>query len=176
MVGKKLTSFYGVKEFLDTIGDGAFDIVKICEAKPMVTDEEINKKLKKFKITEIRAKLNQLHYRGIANYERTKNMKTGWYTYKWHVRTKRVTELLFEKHKEDLEKLENKKSFEANYSFFSCEKNCNSFPFEVAAEYSFRCPGCGNTMNLIDNTKRLKDITGKIETIKKELIELKFVA
>ncbi|MBI5884650.1 transcription factor [archaeon] len=169
----RLVEFGVTKDFLKGLGgESTVKLVKICAKKGQpVTDEEINQHLK-LKITEVRAILNRLHFRGIASYDRTKNMKTGWYTYKWAISPKRIAELILENHSERLEKLETKKSFESNYVFFSCQKKCNMFPFEVAAEYEFRCPECGNSMNGIDGQKRANEIDSQITGINKEITSL----
>jgi len=161
--------FAGAKELIATIaGDPAVKITEIYEKKGRkVTDEELAKKMK-LKVTEVRTILNRLHYRGVSNYHRKKNTKTGWYSYTWEIKTKRVLDLLLEKHIEKIEKLESKKTFEENYSLFSCKKNCDYIPFEIAAEYLFKCPECGLTLEAVDNEKRGKAMQDRIEILKKE--------
>jgi transcription initiation factor TFIIE subunit alpha len=161
--------FQGAKELLETIGgETAVKITKIYEKKDKkVTDEEVAKKLK-LKVTEVRTILNRMHYRGVSCYHRTKNSKTGWYSYSWEIKTRRVLELLLEQHIERIEKLEKKKSFEENYALFSCKKNCDYIPFEIATEYLFKCPECGALLEAVDNKKRMKDFESQLEMLKKE--------
>lgn len=140
-----------------------------------MTDEELAKKMK-VKVTEIRAVLNRLHYRGIACYKKTKNRKNGWYNYTWEIKKKRIVELILAEQQETIEKLEAKQDFEKNYSFFSCKNNCTMVPFEIATEYQFKCPECGSTMDYFDYTKKLKDINSQIETLKKDAGLLKKLA
>jgi len=177
VIAKRILEFGVTRNFLRNLGgDGAVALVKVCagKSKPL-TDEEIGKGLK-LKITEIRAILNRLHFRGIASYDRTRNMKTGWYTYKWDIKPKRIAELILENQAERLEKLETRKSFESNYVFFSCDKECNLFPFEVAAEYEFKCPECGNTMETLDGKKRMQGIENQIKSVNSEIRDLaKFI-
>ncbi|MBN1941198.1 MAG: hypothetical protein JW772_03380 [Candidatus Diapherotrites archaeon] len=159
--------FEGAQELLSTIaGDYAVEITKIWERKgKMITDEEIAKKMK-LKVTEARTILNRLHYRGISCYHKTKNTKTGWYSYTWEIKTKRVLELLLEKYSERLEKLEVKRNFEQNYAMFTCKKQCDYIPFEIAVEYLFKCPECGATLEAVDNKKRIKNIEKEMELLK----------
>jgi len=77
---------------------------------------------------------------------------------------------------EEIKKLEQKIDFEKNYCFFSCKKTCSSFPFEVAAEYQFRCPACGETMASFDYSKKLENINKQIEELKEETMALKKLA
>jgi len=168
-----IVNFLITQEFLETVGGKyAIELVQIVDKKKKaVTDEEIGKKLP-LKITEIRTILNRLHYRGIACYQKTRNNKTGWYSYTWEIRPKRIAELILEQESEKIAKLESQANFESTYSFFSCKKGCNIFPFEIAAEYKFKCPECGVGMDAVDNKKRLGDLKKRIEIMKIEVSQL----
>src|SRR3989338_9778462 len=65
---KNVAGLKGLK-VVTSIGDGS-------------TDEQIEGKTN-FKMAEIRALLNQLHEHGIVEYNREKNLQTGWFTYTW---------------------------------------------------------------------------------------------
>ena len=171
MAKKSLLSLPITEDFIKkTGGDDALKLVKICEKKGnKVTDEEIGKQLKHLKITEIRTILNRLHYRGIACYAKTRNNKTGWYSYTWDIKERRIAELILEEQAQEVARLEKTLDFEKNYVFFGCKNVCENVPFEIAAEYNFMCPKCGKKMTTIDNKKRLKNIKKQIETINTEL-------
>ncbi len=173
MVKSNVVNFLIAKEFLETVGGKfAVDLVQIVDKKKKaVTDEEIGKKLP-LKITEIRTILNRLHYRGIACYQKTRNNKTGWYSYTWEIRPKRIAELILEQQAEKIQKLESQRSFESTYSFFACKKGCNNFPFEIAAEYEFKCPECGTVMGSIDNKKQVSLLNKRINIMKHEVSEI----
>lgn len=166
-----------VQEFLENVGgEAAIGVATIYEKKGRhVTDEEIAKKMK-LKVTEIRTVLNRLHYRGIACYKKTKNKRNGWYNYTWEIKKKRIVELVVEKQQENIEKLEAKQDFGKNYAFFSCKGSCSIVPFEIAAEYQFKCPECGTTMGAFDYEKKLKEINGQIDDLRKGVGELKKLA
>ena len=120
---KKIYEFLLVKDFLTNIGgEYAVELVKICTAKRKpATDEMIGKKLP-LKITEIRAILNRLHYRGIACYQKTKNTQTGWYLYTWEIKTQRIAALVLEQHAEKISKLEKDMVFEETIHFLDRKK------------------------------------------------------
>ena len=170
---KSITDFVIVQEYLKSIaGDYANELVKVCEnRKEGVSDEYIGKKVP-IKITEIRAVLNRLHYQGIAAYTKTKDSKSGWYYYNWLINKGRVVELIVDKQKCELEKLKQKQNLTRNYDFFACNSACEEIPFEVAAEYNFKCPKCGKSMDLLNNKKSMKTIDGKLAGLEKELLEL----
>ncbi|MCX6798579.1 MAG: hypothetical protein NTW59_00600 [Candidatus Diapherotrites archaeon] len=174
---KKISEFSLVQGYLTRLSGGlAVGVVKICERKTgSVTDEELAKKLK-VKVTEVRTILNRLHYAGIACYKKTKNRKTGWYSYTWAIKPRRVIELLLEEQAKEIEKLESKQRFEKDYTFFICKDRCSTFPFEIAAEYQFKCPACGKTMDLADNEKMAKGRNKQISDLKKEVEELRKIS
>ena len=173
-MGKKnIVNFKISQELLKSIGGiMAVELVKICEGKrKRVTDEELAKKLG-MKVTEVRTVLNRLHFRGIASYNKEKNKKTGWYSYTWNIKIPRITELLAERYIAKIKNLEEKKSMEENYVFFNCKNQCENLPFEIAAEYQFRCPECGESMAPLENKTRMRQLNRKIRTLKCELGEL----
>ena len=150
--------------------------MKICtnKRKP-ATDEDIGKKLP-LKITEIRTILNRLHYRGIACYQKTKNDQTGWYNYTWEIKESRIASLILEQQAEQIEKLEREVEFEGTHEFYSAGKGMTQYPFEIAAEYNFKCPETGKPLKPIDNKQRVKELKSQIDTIKFEATELEKTA
>lgn len=170
---KKIVDFFVAREFIKNIaGDAAVELVKTCENKGCgVTDEELAKKLG-LKVTEIRTILNRLHYRGIVCYDKTKNKRTGWYSYTWAIKTKRIAELLIEQHAEQMQKLGNKMKLEGTYSMFTCKTNCDVVPFEIAAECHFKCPECGKALESLDNKKRVRETEKLLGVLKSEVTEL----
>jgi len=174
MKKKRIINMPVAQEFLKKVaGEDAIKIARIYEKKgKCVTDEELAKKMK-LKVTEVRTILNRLHYRGIACYQKTKNNKTGWYSYTWVIKSGRVANLLLEEMVEKMEKLEAKQAIQSNYGLFLCRNKCNMIPFEVAAEYNFQCPECGTTMEIVDNNKVLKETGQRLEELKGFSVELK---
>jgi len=170
MPQKTLTDLMLVKDFLETVGgQDALTLVKICEKKKKgFTDEDVSKKMKK-KVTEVRATLNRLHYRGIAVYQKSRNQKTGWYNYTWEIKKDRLADLILEKEKENIDKLVQKKAIESDYNHFDCTKCSERMPFEVAAEYNFLCPSCGGQMNSANDPQKHKEIEIKIKKIQEEM-------
>lgn len=178
-MGKKgILDFLVAEEFVKKVGgEYAVELARVCEKKERsrkpVTDDVIGKHFKDLKITEIRAVLNRLHYRGIAQYKKTRNPETGWYSYAWAVNQKRIIDLILEEQAEDIEKLERKIDFEKNYVFFGCPSGCDNLPFEIAAEYQFRCPNCGKSMGSVDNKKVLGGLRKKVKVMKMEVAKIR---
>ena len=170
----KLTNYQVINEFLkQTGGEKASELVEFYEKKGKpIKDEDAADKMN-VKVTDVRTILNRLNYRGIANYQKTRNKQTGWYSYTWTIDKKRVLDLIIEKQKEEIKKTEQASETDAVSSFFSCKKGCHEAPFEVAAEYQFRCPDCGSGLNLLDNKKRIKQAIERLVVMKKEMEEFK---
>ena len=173
MVKKDIMSHALAKIFIEKIGgNDAIPLIKACKnKKKKLTDEEIAKGAK-LKITEVRATLNRLHYRGIACYDKKKNQKTGWYSYTWEIKEKRIAELIIEEQSEEIKKIEKKLDFEKDYVFFNCKKLCESVPFEIAAEYQFKCPKCGGTLEIANNKKRANDLKKQMLLVEEVLKKL----
>ena len=160
-----------VAEFLNKqAGDSAFKVVKIL--KNGMTDDKISKKLK-LDVNATRAILNKLHYIGVIDYDKEKEKNSNWYTFTWFLRKERIAELLAEKYRDELLELQKKLSFEQSYTFFKCKSNgttnCKKLPFELACEYNFKCPDCGNVMDSFENLEETSGLQKKIEQIEKLL-------
>ncbi|MFH1588630.1 MAG: hypothetical protein ABIA76_04815 [Candidatus Diapherotrites archaeon] len=173
MIKKDITKYPLVEEYLTLVaGKYAPELIRICvKKKKCVTDEDIGKKLN-LKITEIRTILNQLHYKGIVCYKKEKNKKTGWYSYTWEIRQDKITQQIVEKKAEEIIRLEKRIEMEGTHTMFACKKECESFPFEIAAEYYFNCPACGNPLKARDNQKETKKIKRQLIKIKSEIEEI----
>lgn len=167
-----LTKYPIVHGFLQQVaGEYAPALIRICQKKTKVSDEFIAKKIK-LRVTETRTILNRLHYRGIADYGKKKNPKTGWYYYTWKIKPGRIIEIITEMQKEEVEKLEKKKELESTYEYYACQKNCYPQPFEIAAEYQFKCQMCGGIMNKLQTDKRVQEIEKQIKEIRKQIKEI----
>lgn len=170
MPQKSIAELTLVQDFLEIVsGKESIDLLKICEKKRKAfTDEEVSKKMNK-KVTEVRAILNKLHFRGITSYQKKRNQKTGWYNYTWEINKNRIAELIIEQQKEQIKKLNKKNKLEEDYDFFDCKDCSERLPFEIAMEYNFICPNCGGKMDTLINSKTQKEITKKMNKIEKEI-------
>jgi transcription initiation factor TFIIE subunit alpha len=148
-------------------GDGAHKIAKSIEKKGF-TDEQISRRTK-MQVNDIRAALNKLHNLGIITYSKEKAKNSNWYTYTWFLEKSRIGELIRGWYEAELDKLNEKLSFEQNYVFFKCVNGCEKLPFELAYEYDFKCPECGREMEQQDNAAEKVTIEKKIADIKKFL-------
>ncbi|RLG71079.1 MAG: hypothetical protein DRO04_00570 [Candidatus Iainarchaeum archaeon] len=177
MAKKSLISLKIVRDYLYRLGgEDAVKLVEIVLKKKQATDEEINKKLKHLRITEVRALLNRLHFYGITYYSKKKDMRSGWYSYTWKIRSNRIAELILAECNEKINKLKEKLEVEADRDLFICNNKCDLVPFEIAAEYRFRCPICGGAMNIMDSKTRSQEIKKELKKMEKEVEILKKIS
>lgn len=156
-----------VKDFIVTnAGEDAYRIMKTLSKGK--TDEQISRATK-LGVNDIRAHLNRLHYMGIIIYSKIKAKTSNWYTYTWFIQKDRVAELLKDRYAEELQELEKKVEFEQNYTFFKCANGCEKLPFEIAFEYDFKCPECGNSMDSTNSVKEKANIEKRIKQIQRFL-------
>ncbi len=144
----------------EIIGTNAFLILKACEVGR--TDEEIAK-ITKLEIPVIRSLLNQLHTEGLITYTREKDEEHNWFKYTWYARKDMIIDVIKHTIEEKIQDLEKELDFETSYMFFSCPNGCIKVPFEVAAEYDFKCPECGGDLQPFDNSKIIRKIKHELD-------------
>ncbi len=159
-----------IQEFLsDILGEKAFKVAKGCEGG--VIDKDISDELG-IDVSEIRALLNQLHYKGVVSYTKEKADDTNWCTYTWFIEEGKLRKLIKENWEEKLEGLETELEDEEKYVFFECKKGCERLPFELAVEYDFRCPKCSSELNNVDSDERKEELKKRIDDIKEMVSEM----
>jgi len=129
-------------------------------------DEDIAEKLG-MKATIVRTLLNDLHAKCLVEYDRTKNKKTGWYTYLWKKRGDKIDEYIDTYLHEKLDGLNSQLESERNETVFSC--SCGIAPLDRAMELNFMCPECNEQFNEFDNSKNINRITREIAKINRLL-------
>ncbi len=140
------------------VGDGA-------------TDEQIEKHTK-IKMAEIRFLLNQLHNHGIVEYNREKNLQTGWFTYTWRLNADRAFKNFISMKRREYLDIRCRLSAEENTVFYQCGKKCRKMPFDTAMESQFKCPRCDGRMNAVNNQKEIEDCRRRLETTESILLKM----
>ena len=131
------------------------------------TDEEIAEKTG-IKLNIVRKVLYKLYDLKIANYKRSKNPETQWFTYSW----KFDEEELINKIKRDCEEKKSNLNAtldeERNNIFFVCPLGHVRYNFDEASDEDFFCP-CGEELEFQDNAPIIENIEGQIKQIDKDL-------
>jgi len=125
-------------------------------------DEDIAEELD-LKATIVRTLLNELHSNSLVGYERSKNKKTGWYTYLWNRREDKIKDYIKEYLQHKLVNLKTKLNEENNIISFNC--SCMRVPFDLALEYEFICPECEKKYTEYNNTKDIRILDRGIKEV-----------
>ncbi|MBD3388499.1 MAG: hypothetical protein GF416_05455 [Candidatus Altiarchaeales archaeon] len=115
------------------------------------------------KATIIRTLLNDLHENSLVEYQRTKNKKTGWYTYLWVRREGKIKEYVQNWLNFQLLELNSRLEDETRNVTFNCE--CMRVPYESAMEANFRCGSCGGDFVEYNNSELIDEIVSEVARI-----------
>jgi transcription factor E len=145
---------------VESLSDGHVSVLdRLTEPK---YDEDVAGELK-LKATVIRTLLNDLHENSLVEYERTKNKKTGWYTYLWVRRDDKVKEYVQKYLKTQLLELNNKLDDETKNVTFQC--GCMRVPYGSAMENNFQCPSCSKEYTECDNSEIIDEIVSEVSRL-----------
>jgi len=125
-------------------------------------DEDVAGELK-MKATVVRTLLNDLHENSLVEYQRTKNKKTGWYTYLWVRREDKIKDYVQGYLKTHLLELNSRLEDETKNVTFQC--NCTRVPYNVAIETNFVCPSCKKEYAECDNSEIIDEIVSEVSRL-----------
>lgn len=148
-----------VREFLTVnAGENVSNIV--IQADGPVSDEELAR-ASKLKVSDVRSVLNKLHNLGLADYERSRDKDSGWYSYTWKMNLEKAYDMLRDKHAKELESLDAQLNHESTTEFYGCKRCRKDSPkmlFEQASETDFKCPKCKSVLVAADNSKTVEEL------------------
>lgn len=150
---------------------GGEEYVKVARAllnNEDSTDEEIASATG-LKINTVRKVLYDLFGRSLISGIRVRDLKRGWYVYRWRAQREQVDGFIEMQKRKLLEKLKLRLMYEEQHEFYHCNNlNCPSRTFEQAIETFFRCPSCGATLNRVNNDELIQLLKWKIQHIESE--------
>jgi len=157
-----------IKGYLtNLIGEEGIKVVKNMP-EGEVTDEEIAKATGVL-LNIVRRTLFILYENRLATYRRERDTDSGWLTYLWKLDMRNIDRLLDTEVKKLLKNLKTRLEFEENNVFYTCDKGCGRYLFDMAAESGFICPVCGGELTFQDNEEIVK-------ALRKRIAELEAVA
>jgi len=157
----RISSMIGGDEYLKV----ARSLLKSADA----TDEEIASSTG-LRINMVRKVLYDLFGKALITGIRVKDEKKGWFVYRWRSRRDEVENFIEGQKKKILERLQQRQDYENSSDFYHCgNEDCPRVTFENALELFFKCPSCGNVVNLKKNDKTKKAFAYKIDHIKKDM-------
>ncbi len=150
-------------------------IVEVLFKKTNVSEFKIASDLK-LTINQTRNILYKLSNFNILASSRKKDEKKGWYTYFWTLNMERCLDKLLKMKYQELSTFENLFKSRSMKNFYCCANDNIEMSEETAMGYNFICQECGELLQLLPEEKKVKDITNRIEEIKKQinLINIEF--
>ena len=157
----KISAMIGGDEYLKV----ARSLLKTEDA----TDEEIASSTG-LRINMVRRVLYDLVGKGLITGVRVKDERKGWFVYRWRSRRDEVENFIENQKKKILDRLQKRLDYENSSDFYHCgNEDCSRETFENALELFFKCPSCGQVLNLKKNEKIRKSFSKKIDQIKGDL-------
>ncbi|MCP3684888.1 MAG: hypothetical protein GY861_19680 [bacterium] len=147
-------------------GEDAVPIIKFLKNKKNISEFKIAEKTNQ-EVNLVRNMLYRLQNQNLVTYYRKKDRQKGWYISYWSFNPKGLKHYVSVEKKHRLEELKERLKREEEYEgqFYICPRVCTRMDFDTAAEMSFKCPECGNTLAQQDNAKTITRLKEKISSI-----------
>lgn len=150
-------------------GEHGFEVAKSLMSNGEATGEEIAS-YTDIPLKLVRKILYDFYDNRVVSYRRTHEDSSGWYTYHWRLEADRALELLNEKKRTLVQKIQERLTYERETMFFSCDNDCPRVNFDDAFENNFRCPLCGEELQSFDNSGIIDSLERRVESLKRELV------
>ena len=151
---------------------GGEEYVRVAPAilnSPDSTDEEIASAAG-LKINTVRKALYELFGRSLIAGIRVRDLKKGWFVYRWRAQRDQVDGFIETQKKKALERLRHRLNHEESHEFYYCATpSCPKQTFEQALEMLFKCPQCSTLLDRIDNVDLKHALQWKIQQIESEM-------
>jgi len=150
-------------------GDEAFEVVTHLKETEETTDEVIASETG-MRLNAVRKILYKLYDLHLASYRRTRDKSTGWFVYYWKLEPERIHDLLLEKKRKVLARLQERLSYERSNTFYHCDHNgCPRYTFDEAMSNAFKCPICNGRLVHSENAAIINLLQNQIEILKQEI-------
>ena len=157
----KISSMIGGDEYLKV----ARSLLKSQDA----TDEEIASSTG-LRINMVRKVLYDLFGKALITGIRVKDERKGWFVYRWRSRRDEVENFIENQKKKIVERLEQRLDYENSSEFWHCgNEDCSQIKTEDALELFYKCPSCGENLDIKHNDKVKKGFQKKIDEIRKDM-------
>ena len=146
-------------------------LIETLKNSEETTDDEIANKTG-IRLNSVRKILYKLYDHSLVSLRRTRDPKTGWFIFHWKLQPDQLEGFILSQKRRVLEKLSVRLEYEKNHDFYYCNTpGCKRIPFEDAVELVFQCSTCGKSLAHSDNDRIVKQLTAKVEQLRKELGE-----
>ncbi len=131
------------------------------------TDEEIAEKTG-IKLNIVRKILYKLYDLKIANYKRSKDPETQWFTYSWKFDKEELINQINKESESELKALNDRLAYEENNMFFICPEGHVRYNFDEASDEEFLCV-CGEELQFQDNSNMIDQLKENIKMVESDL-------
>lgn len=152
----------------EVAGEDVIPLVRVMLKKTNVSEFKLASSIKK-EINLTRNMLYRLYNSNLVSFIRKKDKKKGWYIYYWTFNTKNISYLSKDLKKKKIERFRERLDRERTSQFFICEGGCIRLDFEQATEFEFKCPECGELLQMQDNTKKIYELETEIKSLEQQL-------
>jgi transcription factor E len=148
------------------------DVIELLFDKDNFNEFKIAEKLKK-NINEIRNILYKLSSFNVISSTRKKDKRKGWYTYFWTFNPAKALEVLLKFKEQEYFNLDHILKSRITKNFYYCESDGIEMSEETALNHNFSCPECSQLLTPVNEEKKVKEITQKVELAKKEIDDIR---
>ncbi|MEK0327815.1 MAG: transcription factor, partial [Nitrosopumilus sp.] len=132
-------------------GDEYLKVARSLLKSQDATDEEIASSTG-LRINMVRKVLYDLFGKALITGIRVKDEKKGWFVYRWRSRRDEVENFIEGQKKKIRNRLQQRLDYENSSDFYHCgNEDCPRVTFENSLDLFFKCPSCGNVLNLKKN-------------------------
>ena len=150
-------------------GDEYLKVARSLLKAQNATDEEIASSTG-LRINMVRKVLYDLFGKALITGIRVKDERKGWFVYSWLSRRDEVENFIENQKKKIHERLQQRLDYENSSQFYHCGNvDCSRLTFENALDVFFKCPSCGNVLNLKKNDREKKAFVKQIDKIRKDI-------
>ena len=150
-------------------GDEYLKVARSLLKAQNATDEEIASSTG-LRINMVRKVLYDLFGKALITGVRVKDERKGWFVYRWRSRRDEVENFIENQKKKISERLQQRLDYENSSQFYHCgNDDCSRLTFENALDVFFKCPSCGNVLNLKKNDREKKAFVKQIDKIRKDM-------
>lgn len=151
----------------ELVGDEALDIIFYLRGKTRISEFIIAEELD-LEIHKTRNILYRLLEHNIVSFMRKKDKIKGWYICYWDFNESLVPYLSEKIASEKIVKMKERLNREQGRQFYMCKNACARMDFEKSIEFNFKCPECGEIMNLQDNARTIEFLKQRIKELSGE--------
>ncbi|MBI4016866.1 MAG: hypothetical protein HY363_04190 [Candidatus Aenigmarchaeota archaeon] len=148
----------------EVAGEDVVPLVKVMIKKANVSEFKLASSIKK-EINLTRNMLYRLYNSNLVSFIRKKDKRKGWYIYYWTFNSKNIAYLAKDLKKKKIERLKERLDRERTSQFYICSGGCIRLDFEQATEFEFKCPECGELLQMQDNTKKIQELEVEIKNL-----------